>query len=255
DLGPLVMHIPYTVNLAAPAEATWQFAVRVLREDTERAGRVRAAYVVTHPGSHTRQSDAEQGLRRIIAALEEVRPVIEALHAQAAASGAEGGRSAAEGGATAGADGAPMLLLETMAGQGTEIGHRPEQLERILDGLGRPPWLGVCVDTCHVFAAGYDLRQPSEVDRLAEDLDVSVGLERVRVVHVNDSKAPVGSRVDRHECVGRGHIGLEGLLNVIDHKAFRGRPLILETPVDVMPDGWGEEIRLLRQASRSGRPA
>ncbi|HEX6988060.1 MAG TPA: deoxyribonuclease IV, partial [Bacillota bacterium] len=194
SLGPIVMHIPYTVNLAAPMQSTWEFAVQVIREDMVRAAEVGAPFAVTHPGSHTARSTPEQGLSRIVEALERCRDVLEQLHAQP---GAPDGRYG-PGEVPA----APMLLLETMAGKGSEIGGRPEQLGEIIDRLGRPGWLGVCVDTCHVFAAGYDIRRREEVDRLAADLDAAVGLHRVRVVHVNDSKAPAGSRQDRHACVG-----------------------------------------------------
>ncbi|MFO7246471.1 MAG: deoxyribonuclease IV [Bacillota bacterium] len=262
SLGPIVMHIPYTVNLAAPAPATWEFAVQVIREDIVRAAEVGAPFAVTHPGSHTAKSTPEQGLDRIVAALERCRDVFEALHGRANggsdAAAATSGPAAAASEAAAGdpdrcgpgdVPAAPVLLLETMSGQGSEIGWRPQQLGEIIDRLGRPQWLGVCVDTCHVFAAGYDIRRPGEVDRLAADLDAAVGLDRVRVVHVNDSQAPAGSRRDRHACIGAGEIGLDGLMNLILHPAFAGRPLILETPVEVMPDGWGEEIRILRQAA------
>jgi len=255
SLGPIVMHIPYTVNLAAPAESTWEFAVQVIREDMVRAAEVGAPFAVTHPGSHTAKSTPEQGLSRIVEALERCRDVFEALHGQAAA-GEDGPVDDAilrsYGDARFGpgdVPGAPVLLLETMAGKGSELGWRPEHLGEIIDRLGRPAWLGVCVDTCHVFAAGYDIRRRDEVDRLAADLDAAVGLDRVRVVHVNDSQAPAGSRQDRHACIGAGEIGLDGLMNLILHPAFAGRPLILETPVEVMPDGWGEEIRMLREAA------
>lgn len=236
-LGPPVVHLPYTVNLAAPDDRAWQFAVMVLEQDLPRAAQVGAAFVVSHPGSHTARGDEASGLARIVRALERAGPVLEAIPA---------GRR-------------PVVCLETMSGQGSELGRSPAQLGAILEALGRPDWLGVCVDTCHVFAAGYDLRRREEVDRLAADLDAAVGLERVHVVHVNDSKYPCGSRVDRHACIDQGQIGLPGLLNLIEHPAFRGRPLILETPVEDVPDGWGEEIRMIRTAvaaagGAGGRP-
>lgn len=233
-LGPLVVHLPYTVNLAAPEDRAWQFAVMVLEQDLPRAAQLGAAFVVSHPGSHTARSAEADGLARIVRALERGGAVLE---------GIEPGRR-------------PVLCLETMSGQGTELGRTPAQLGALLDALGRPPWLGVCVDACHVFAAGYDLRRPAEVDRLAADLDAAVGLDRVHVVHVNDSKYPCGSRVDRHACIDRGEIGLGGLLHLVEHPAFAGRPLILETPVERAPEGWGEEIRMIREAvAARGRTA
>lgn len=238
QLGPVVQHIPYTVNLAAPVDATWEFAVRVVAEDSLRAAEVGASFMVVHPGSHTQKSDEERGMRRIVEGIGRVRAVLDELHAR----GRDTTRSFRDD-----EPDAPWLCLETMSGQGTEIGHRPQQLAAMMDALDWPSWLGVCLDTCHVFAAGYDLRTADGLERLLEDLNETVGLERVKVLHVNDSKMPLGSRSDRHACIGEGEIGLEALLRVIEHPALQGRPVILETPVEPMPDGWADEIRMLRR--------
>lgn len=231
DLFPIVGHLPYTVNMAAPREETRAFARQVLAEDLERAGAIGAEFLVVHPGSHA-GAGREAGRRRILATLTE---------------------------AFLPYPGPTCLLLETMAGQGSEVGTL-EDLEFFLTELGRPPNLGICLDTCHIFAAGYDLRQKGEVDRLLAEIDRRIGLERLRVIHINDSKYPAGSRRDRHERVGRGHLGREGIMNVITHPDLARLPFLLETTVDDYRE-YGEEIDLIKgwlaeeQASRWPRPA
>ncbi|QIA27854.1 deoxyribonuclease IV [Thermaerobacter sp. PB12/4term] len=215
-----IAHIPYTVNLASPKPAAYEFARRVLREDLERCRWVGADAAVTHPGSYV-EGDPADGIRRIIAAIEPVLPLLEE-------------------------PGSPWLLLETMSGQGSEIGGRLEELRAILEGLGWPPRVGVCLDTCHLFAAGYDWRDPAQVGRLVEDLDRAVGWERVQALHVNDSKFPCGSRRDRHEKMGQGEIGRRGFANLLRHPRLRALPMLLETPIDGELD-YAAEIRWLRE--------
>lgn len=217
DLRPMVGHLPYTVNLAANKQETWDFARRVLREDLDRAARYGAELFVVHPGSHLGDG-VEAGIERIARALADV---------------------------LAAAEGETLLLLETMAGQGSEVGFRLEQHRRIMELLGWPERLGVCLDSCHLFAAGYDLRTREGIDALLAEMDAAVGLERVRAMHLNDSKVPLGARKDRHELLGRGHLGEAGMRALLTHPFIRGLPLLIETPVEDYPEYAGE-IRLAR---------
>lgn len=216
-LGPLVGHLPYTVNLAANREETRAFAVRVLREDLERAGRYGAETLTVHPGSHLGDG-VEAGIDRIARSLDAVLD---------------------------GLDTPTVLLLETMAGQGSEVGFAPEQLGAIIARLGRPANVGVCLDSCHLFAAGFDLRTHAGIDALLEALEEAVGLERVRAMHLNDSRIPLGGRRDRHELLGRGHLGEAGMAALLTHPFIRGLPLLIETPVAEYIQ-YGDEIRRAR---------
>ncbi len=222
-LGPIVGHLPYTVNLAAGREETRAFAVRVLREDLERAGLYGAESLAVHPGSHGGDG-VEAGIERIVRSLD---AVLDGLASPTA------------------------LLLETMAGQGSEVGFTPDHLGAILDRLGRPANVGVCLDSCHLFAAGFDLRTHAGIDALLEALEAAVGLERVRAMHLNDSKTPLGSRRDRHELLGRGHLGEAGMISLLTHPFLRRLPLLIETPVAEYIE-YGDEIRRARAWAASG---
>lgn len=216
DIYPIIGHLPYTVNMASPKSRPYAFAKMVLAEDLKRMEAIEAEFIVVHPGSHT-GAGREKGIARIVACLEEVFLPY---------------------------DGQVTLLLETMAGQGTEIGSLQDVAE-ILDRLGYPQRLGICLDTCHLTGYGYDFLQKSEVERLVAELEQTVGLERVKAVHLNDSKMPPGSFKDRHARIGEGYLGREGMLNFITHPFFRKLPMILETPVDNYKQ-YGEEIFLLQ---------
>ncbi|GAW91570.1 deoxyribonuclease IV [Calderihabitans maritimus] len=220
DLYPVVGHLPYTVNLAAGREEVHRFARMVLREDLQRMDNIEAEYLVVHPGSHGGLG-REKGLDKILEALEEVFLPY---------------------------SGKSMLLLETMAGQGTELGTL-EDLGEILNRLGNPDQLGICIDTCHLFAAGYNLREEREVDRLAEDIERYVGMNRVKTVHLNDSKMPWGSRKDRHAGIGEGYLGLEGVEVLVNHPALRDLPFLLETPVKEYKE-YGIEIERVLSVRR-----
>ncbi|HHX74063.1 MAG TPA: deoxyribonuclease IV [Firmicutes bacterium] len=217
DLFPVVAHLPYTVNMAAPVERPHAFAKMIVAEDLERMEAIGAEYLVVHPGSHV-SAGKEAGIRRIIACLEEVF----LPHS-----------------------GNCVLLLETMAGQGTEIGTLADIAE-IITALGRPERLGVCLDTCHLTGAGFDFLQKEEVERMLLEVDGLFGIDRICAVHLNDSKFPPGSRRDRHARIGAGYLGKEGLLNFITHPLLAGLPFILETPVDDYSE-YGVEIALLRE--------
>lgn len=217
--GPLLAHAPYTLNLASGEERVYEFACAVIREDVARMDQLGIELLVFHPGSHTGIGE-EAGIRNI------ARGLNQAL--------AENQRI--------------QVLLETMSGKGTEIGFRFEQLQAIREQAEHPERIGVCLDTCHVFAAGYDI--VGNLDGVLEELDRVLGLEQLRAVHLNDSLMPLGSRKDRHAVLGGGQIGWEPLLAVLRHPALRNLPFFLETPLD--DAGHGAEIQMLRERLADG---
>lgn len=198
-----ISHDSYLINLAAPDEPLWHKSVAALVVELQRADRLGIPYVVAHPGAFTTSSE-EAGLARVVAALNKV-------HSQS-----KGVRA--------------MCLLETTAGQGSSLGWRFEHLGAILDGVKHPQRLGVCVDTCHVFAAGYPLATAREYRQTMAALDRAVGLQRVKAFHLNDSVKELGSRVDRHAHIGQGKLGLEAFRRLLNDRRFRDVPMYLETP-------------------------
>lgn len=204
DIHPVFVHTIYLINLAATSQDVYDKSLKSLVDNVQAAGLIGASGVVTHLGSH-RGGGEPAGLNRILAALENAL-------------------SATPGG--------PAILLETTAGAGNAMGTRFEHLGRIIEAFRGEERLGVCVDTCHVFAAGYDVRTREGLDRTLEELDRAVGLERVRLVHANDSRGSRGSQLDRHEHIGRGEIGLEGFRVMARDPFLRKLPWILETPAD-----------------------
>jgi deoxyribonuclease-4 len=213
-----VSHASYLINLASPQDAIWEKSVAAHQDELARACAYAIPFVVLHPGAHT-GSGPEAGSTRIAAALDRI-------HA-----------ATPECGQT-------LTLLELMAGQGSTLGSSPAELRRILDQVDAPGRIGVCVDTCHVFAAGYDLRTPDGYERLLAELDREVGLARVKCWHLNDSKGGLGSRVDRHTHLGEGQIGLEGFARIVNDRRWAGVPMLLETPKE---DDLQEDIRNLRR--------
>jgi deoxyribonuclease-4 len=196
-------HDCYLINLASPDEALYRKSIEAFVEEVERAERLGLRYLVMHPGAHM-GSGEEEGLRRVARALDEV-------HERCP-------------------DYRVMVLLETTAGQGTCLGHRFEHLARILKLVKEPKRLGVCLDTCHVFAAGYALWPQKDYQATFREFHRVIGLPRLRCFHVNDSKKPLGSRVDRHEHIGRGCLGPEPFRLLVNDPRFATRPMILETP-------------------------
>jgi deoxyribonuclease-4 len=196
-------HDSYLINLASPDERLWRKSLEAFVVEVERAEALGLTYLVTHPGSPTDGNEAK-GLKRVAKALDEV-------HKRCAAARVR-------------------VLLETTAGQGNSLGHRFEHLARLLELVKKPERLGVCFDTCHVFAAGYGLRTAAEYVATMQEFDTVVGLPQLRVFHVNDSKKPQGSRVDRHEHLGRGCLGLEPFRLLANDERFQDRLMILETP-------------------------
>ena len=213
-IGPLVAHAPYTYNLCSAKPETVEFARRAMREDLARMERLPGHLYNFHPGSHVKQG-TDEGIRLICEGLNEVL---------------EPGQ-------------ATTVLLETMAGKGTEVGRSFEELARIIDGVRHDELLGVCLDTCHVADAGYDIVH--DLDGVLDEFDRVIGLSRLRALHLNDSKNPLGSHKDRHEKTGAGTLGLETFCAVVTNERLAGLPMVLETPQDGL-DGWAHEIALLR---------
>ena len=198
-----IVHSGYLINLGSPDNRLWKRSIDAFILELQRASELAIPYVVFHPGAYTTSTEP-QGLKRIIQALDEV-------HRQTRGEGARG-------------------LLETTAGQGSNLGHRFEHLATILDGVQAPERLGVCLDTCHLFAAGYPLAPRTEYRRTMRQLETTVGIDAVQAIHLNDSKMPAGSRRDRHEHIGRGHLGLEPFRYLLNDRRFRRVPMYLETP-------------------------
>ena len=217
SFAPVLAHAPYTLNACAADEKIRSFARRTMREDLERLAHIPGAMLNFHPGSHVKQG-VETGVRLIADMLDEVYT----------------------------GELPTRVLLETMAGKGSEVGGRFEELRAIMDQSRAGGRLGVCLDTCHVFDGGYDIVGCLE-DVLAE-FDRVIGLDRLCAIHLNDSKNPMGSRKDRHEKIGEGSIGLEAMVRIINHPQLRHLPFYLETPNEI--DGYAKEIALLRGAYR-----
>ena len=217
--GPIVAHAPYIMNPCSRDEGIRDLAERMMGEDLALMERLPGNYYNFHPGSHVGQG-VEEGCRLIVGMLNRVIDPAQST----------------------------VVLLETMAGKGSEIGGRFEELRLILDQLALPEKVGVCMDTCHMSDAGYDII--GDLDGVLEEFDRVVGLARLRAVHINDSMNPPGSRKDRHARIGEGTLGTEAILRVITHLALRGLPFLLETPTD--DAGHGEEIALLRRLAGEG---
>lgn len=219
---PLVAHAPYTLNPASTKEDVRTFARETIADDLRKMEMVPGNYYNMHPGNHLGQG-SETGISLIAQCLNAVLdPAL-----------------------------STTLLLETMAGKGTEVGRTFGELRAIIDRLDHPEKVGVCLDTCHVWDGGYDIG--FDLNGVLEEFDRTLGLDRLKAIHLNDSKNPLGAHKDRHEKLGQGCIGLETLKNVVNHPALRDLPFILETPNDLT--GYQEEIALMRQAREEGEKA
>lgn len=211
-LGPVVDHMPYLPNLASPDDEIYEKSVAALTGELRRCGLLGIPYLVTHLGHH-RGAGADAGQKRVIAAVN---------------------RALADVG-----EGDVMLLLENTAGEKNSVGSTLADISRIIDGIDAVGRIGVCFDTCHAFAAGYDLRTAEVIDAAFGELDDQIGLEHLRVIHLNDSKGDLGGGLDRHEHIGLGSIGEEGFRRILRHPGVRDLPLICETPVDERRDDAG----------------
>ena len=200
---PLIVHDSYLINLASPKDELWEKSIGAFADELERCAALGIPYLVTHPGAHV-GSGEEAGLRREADALNRLFD--------------------------AGTGAPTMVLLETTAGQGTCLGHRFEHLATLIELVGQNDRIGICVDTCHLLAAGYDIRTPEACAATFEEFDRVLGIERIKAFHLNDSQKDLGSRVDRHTHIGDGCVGLDGFRAIVNDPRFAQIPMILETP-------------------------
>lgn len=198
----IVAHDCYLINLASPRDVLWRQSIDALVDELDRCDRLGLSYLVVHPGSHMGMGEA-QGVRRIAHA-------IDCVHQER--------------------NWKVQIALETTAGQGTSVGYRFEHLRDIIGSISHSDRIAICVDTCHIFAAGYDIRKEEDYQKTMENFDQNIGLDRLRVFHFNDSKRKCGVRVDRHEHIGQGEIGISGFSWILNDNRFAKVPKILETP-------------------------
>lgn len=213
--APLFAHGAYTMNLASKSEKTRDFAKMILKDDLERIKIIGNSYYVFHPGSHVGQG-SEKGIELIVEALNEAIDE----------------------------DNKTTILLEGMSGKGTEIGRNMEELAKIIDGIKYNENIGICIDTCHLYSAGYDIK--NDLNGVLDEIDRTVGLDRLKAIHLNDTKAEFASNKDRHEVIGQGLLGLYTIVNVINHPKLKDLVFNLETPNEV--EDHKDEIQMLRDA-------
>lgn len=213
NFGRLLAHAPYTLNACAAKPYLREFAKNSMREDLERMEYIPGNMYNFHPGSHVKQG-MDQGIEYIIDCLNEV--IFPGMKT--------------------------TVLLEAMAGKGTEVGSKFEELARIIDGVKLKEYLGVCVDTCHIHEGGYDI--VNDLEGVLDEFDSIVGLDRLHAIHLNDSKNPIGAHKDRHEKIGEGHIGIDAIARIVTHPKLTNLPFYLETPNEL--DGYAKEIAMLR---------
>lgn len=212
-IGTIVAHAPYTLNACAATPEIRKFARETMADDLRRMEYIPGNVYNFHPGSHVKQG-VEAGIEYIAEMLNEILTK----------------------------DMTTTVLLETMAGKGSEIGRTFEELKMIMDKVELSEKLGVCLDTCHIFDGGYDI--VNDLDGVIKNFDEVIGIERLKAIHLNDSKNIMGSHKDRHEKIGEGNIGSEALIKVINHPAFANIPINLETPNEL--DGYAKEIEFLK---------
>jgi deoxyribonuclease-4 len=214
--GKLVAHAPYTLNPCSATEKTREFAKMAMADDLARMEYLPGNYYNFHPGSHVGQG-SEKGIEMIANLLNEVMYPEQTT----------------------------TILLETMAGKGSEVGCTFEEIAAIIDRVNLKDKIGVCMDTCHVSDGGYDIT--NNLEGVLEEFDHIVGLEKLKALHINDSKNPLGAKKDRHACIGDGYLGTETIVKVLSHPKLVGLPCILETPQEDL-DGYGREIEMLKGA-------
>lgn len=215
--APILAHAPYTLNACAADAGLRQYAEDVMKDDIYRMDHFPGAMYNFHPGSHVKQG-ADVGINFISSMLNRLL-----LPEQKT-----------------------IVLLETMAGKGSEVGRTFQELKQILERVELNDKMGVCLDTCHVFDGGYDI--VNRLDEVLDEFDRVIGIEKLKAIHLNDSKNPMGSHKDRHEVIGAGFIGLDALVNVVNHECLKKLPFYLETPNDL--EGYAREIALMRSSFR-----
>ena len=209
DITPVVVHIPYIINLATPNDHLYKRSIDAYIEDIKRADMLGVEYFVTHLGSHTGSGEGK-GLKRFSDAL---NVIIKRARPKA------------------------RILLENTAGSGSWIGYKFEHLKKILSALAKPGFVDICLDTAHTFEGGYDIKSAAGLKKTFGEFDKLIGLDRIKVVHFNDSLSALGSRVDRHQHVGRGNIGLAAMKRIINHPGLKSAAFIMETPKNTDKDG------------------
>ncbi len=223
-ISPVVSHAAYLLNLGSPDDALWEKSVNALIDELTRAEQLGILGVVLHPGAHM-DSGEEAGIARIVAGLD---------RAHAATSGYK-----------------TLTLLETTAGQGTVLGYTFDQLRMMVEGVREPERIGFCLDTCHIFVAGYDIRTPEAYAATMAEFDRLLGLDRLKCIHFNDAKKPLGSRVDRHDHIGTGELGLSAFGFFLNDPRLAQVPMILETPKSEDMHEDVENLRVLRGLIRT----
>jgi deoxyribonuclease-4 len=224
----VVAHGSYLINIASPDPDLWRKSTAGLEEETERAGQLEIPFLILHPGAH-KETGEKEGLARVIRGLDDVL---------AATEGSE-----------------VMITVENTAGQGTVLGYSFEHLAEILRESDHSERLGVCLDTCHAFAAGYDMTDRERCAAVIEEFDRVIGLDRLKVLHLNDSKQGLGSRIDRHEHIGMGALGLECFRLLMTDERFRHVPKLIETPNKLEGRSMDPvNLGILREMAAEGRP-
>lgn len=213
NFGKILAHAPYTINVCSADESIRKFGIDMMKDDLRRMEYTPENMYNFHPGSHVNQG-VEVGIKYIIKALNEILMKEQTT----------------------------TVLLETMAGKGSEVGRTFEELKMIIDGVELNEKLGVCLDTCHVYDAGYDIA--NDLDGVLNHFDEVIGLDRLKAIHLNDSKNPFASHKDRHEKIGEGSLGLEAITRIINHPKLKSLPFYLETPNEI--DGYRDEITMLK---------
>ncbi|UCE81431.1 MAG: deoxyribonuclease IV [Methanobacteriota archaeon] len=221
DITETVIHDSYLINLASPDKALLKKSREAFLDEMMRARRLGVRFLIFHPGAHV-GSGERTGIEKIAESLNWVRSEFSSSEVQ--------------------------LLLENTAGQGSVLGHSFEQLAGIIDLLDEPGNAGICFDTCHAYAAGYDIRASKGYENTMVKLEETLGRKKIKAVHLNDSKGKLGSRLDRHEQIGEGHIGLEGFANLMNDERLEGIPMVLETPKG--EERYAHELKTLRSLVR-----
>lgn len=202
DIAPVAVHIPYIINLATPIDGLYKRSIVAYIEDIARADVLGAEYVVTHLGSHVGTGE-DKGIKRFSAALNQIVNRTKPM---------------------------TMVLLENTAGSGSCIGYKFEHIKQIIDKLDHPEKIGVCLDTAHTFESGYDIKTKAGLEKTLKKFDTLIGLDRIKVVHFNDSLSTISSHVDRHQHIGKGNIGLAAMKRIINHPKLKRAAFIMETP-------------------------
>lgn len=217
NFGKIIAHAPYTLNPCSKDEKVREFALQTMADDLKRLEILGGVFYNFHPGSHVGQG-SDEGIRLITETINKA----------------------------AKKEYSTTILLETMAGKGTEIGRNFEELKKIIDGVEEGIKIGVCMDTCHVFDGGYDI--VNNLDGVLAEFDKIIGLEYLKALHLNDSMNPIGSHKDRHQKIGEGYVGIKTFENIVNNKFLKELPMCLETPNDI--DGYRKEIDILRSLEK-----